>query len=295
LTRYHDAESGAAHGRRNGDPKSPDATGLRWREGGRFLTRLNRRVAGYVATKQIRATNLRPLVTFTFDDVPDSTFVHGAPVLEALGTAGTFYVAGGLCGGIDDGRRIISASHCVELHDRGHEIGCHTFSHAPVPCLDAAGVAREFDENQTFFASLIPGIRLDNFAYPFGSITLRRKLDAQRRFVSCRGIREGINSHLIDLGMLSAVSISRSTEFARIEAVIEAAVRCAGWLIFYTHDVAPEPTAFGCTPALLRAAATYALGRGCEVVTVRRAIDAIRTGLDHEADPGTIPRRAAKN
>lgn len=278
MTRHSNTELEDARAHHDGSAARRAATASRWREGGRFLTRLNRRVAGCIASKQFRATNHRPLVSFTFDDVPDSTFVHGAPVLEGLGTAGTFYVAGGLCGGIDDDRRMITAAHCVELHQKGHEIGCHTFTHAPVPCLDAAGISREFDDNQAFFASLIPGLRLDNFAYPFGSVTLRRKLDAQRRFASCRGIREGINSNLIDLGMLSAVTIARSTEFARIAAMIAAAAGCNGWLIFYTHDVAPEPTAFGCTPDVLHAAATCALNRGCEVVTVRQAVDAIGAG-----------------
>src|SRR5437868_11766612 len=86
---------------------------------------VSRKLASYIATKRLRARNTRPLVSFTFDDTPDSAFIHGARVLEENGARGTFYIAGGLCGTVVANRRQISAADCVQLHRRGHEIGCH--------------------------------------------------------------------------------------------------------------------------------------------------------------------------
>src|ERR1700716_4257923 len=83
---------------------------------------VSRRLASYVVTKSMQACNPRPLVSFTFDDIPESAFVHGARVLEENGARGTFYISGGLCGTTDASRRLISAPDCVELHRRGHEI-----------------------------------------------------------------------------------------------------------------------------------------------------------------------------
>ena len=56
---------------------------------------VSRGLAYYVATKCVRAQNKRPLVSITFDDVPDTALVNGARVLERHGVRGTFYIAGG--------------------------------------------------------------------------------------------------------------------------------------------------------------------------------------------------------
>ncbi|MEA2981244.1 MAG: hypothetical protein QOF09_3067, partial [Alphaproteobacteria bacterium] len=89
---------------------------------GMMHIKIPRKLASYVVTKRVFARNERTLVSFTFDDVPESTFIHGAPVLEHHAVRGTFYVSGGLCDKFDDDRHIIGASECVALHRRGHEI-----------------------------------------------------------------------------------------------------------------------------------------------------------------------------
>jgi peptidoglycan/xylan/chitin deacetylase (PgdA/CDA1 family) len=261
-------------------PPSPPKAAQFWNRD-RLHAGISRRLVRYVVTRQVRAGNTRPLVSFAFDDVPASAFVHGAPVLESLGVRGTYYVAGGLCGTVDDDRLIVSAAECAELHRRGHEIGCHTFSHVDLRSVSEAELYADLDRNRAFFASVAPGLRLDNFAYPFGSASLMRKLQIQRRFVTCRGVTEVINAGSIDLGMLKAVGL---IDFAKVASAVDEARRRNGWLILFTHDVAPAPTAIGCTPALLRAAVERALEAGCEVVTVREAarrIGAVAAPRDH--------------
>ena len=154
----------------------------------RFRGGLSRKLANYVATRRVRARNKRPLVSFTFDDIPETAFVHGARVLEEHGVRGTFYISGGMCGTTEPSRRLISASECVELHRRGHEIGCHTFSHPVVQALDAETFTAELDRNREFFASLVPDLTLENFCYPYGIASLRRKLQAQASLNLWRGL-----------------------------------------------------------------------------------------------------------
>ena len=233
---------------------------------------LSRKLADYVVTKSVRARNTRPLVSFTFDDIPETAFTYGARVLEDRGVRGTFYIAGGLTGTTETERRLATAAECVALHRRGHEIGCHTFTHPVIQTLDADALTAELDRNRDFFASLLPDLTLENFCYPYGIASLSRKLQAQARFHSCRGCKPGINAGTIDLGMLKAVPIEQATEPAAIEAVIDETVRRNGWLILFTHDVAPEPTWIGCTPQMLDRMIAAALDRGCEVVTVRDAL-----------------------
>ena len=60
--------------------------------------KLSRFLARHIHTKTLPMRNERPLVTFTFDDVPASACSLGAPLLEQHGARGTFYVCGGGCG-----------------------------------------------------------------------------------------------------------------------------------------------------------------------------------------------------
>ena len=236
------------------------------------LHRLSRGLARYVATKRVRARNARPLVTLSFDDIPDSAFTNGARVLEDRGVRGTFYIAGGLCGTVEADRRLASASDCIELHRRGHEIGCHTFSHPIVQSLRADAFAADLERNKKFFASLAPDLTLENFCFPYGVTSLSRKLQAQARFHSCRSTKSGINVGSVDLGFLKSVPMDHAIDATKIAGLIDETVRHNGWLILFTHDVAPAPTWIGCTPQLLDSTIATALQRGCEVVTVREGL-----------------------
>ena len=254
----------------------------------RLHRKLSRGLAQYVATRRIRAKNREPLVSFTFDDVPDTALIHGAPVLEGQGARGTFYIAGGLCGRTEPDRQLISSPGCIELHRRGHEIGCHTFSHPDLQTLDAAALSMEIASNRAFFRELVPDLVLESFAYPYGRSSFARKLQVQACFRSCRGNRAGVNGGMVDLGMLRAMAIDYATDRDRVARAIDGAVGCNGWLIFFTHDVAPRPTWIGCTPQFLDAAIAYARGRGCEIVTVREGLRRIgalptREGSESEA------------
>src|SRR5262245_55669942 len=73
-----------------------------------FLTGVSRKAARHHCSKPFRMRNDRPLVSFTFDDVPDSAYTNGARILEDFGARGTFYVAAGTCGYQDEHWRVIN-------------------------------------------------------------------------------------------------------------------------------------------------------------------------------------------
>ena len=54
--------------------------------------------------------------------------------------------------------------------------------------------------------------------------------------------------------------------------MFDEAVAKGGWLIFYSHDVATEPSAYGCTPSLLRHALEAASRRNVPIVSVAEAL-----------------------
>ena len=141
--------------------------------------------------------------------------------------------------------------------------------------LGADEFAADLERNRKFFASLVPALTLENFCFPYGVTSLSRKLQAQARFYSCRSTTPGINVGRVDLGFLKSVPIDHAMDAAKLTAIIDETVRSNGWLILFTHDVAPTPTWIGCTPQLLDHAVTTALQRGCEIMTVREGLRGI--------------------
>jgi peptidoglycan/xylan/chitin deacetylase (PgdA/CDA1 family) len=235
-----------------------------------------RKAARHHRSKPCVMRNAAPLVSFTFDDAPDSAYTNGAAILEDYGIRGTFFVASGNCGKEDTHWRLIGRDQVRALHDHGHEIGCHTFSHLCVEELDAQAVEEECRKNRDYLRELCPGIQVTNFCYPYGRVSLPRKLQLQSHFDSCRGIYEGINAGTIDLGMLRVIELYDSTlTFEKLQRVLRQTSERNGWLIFYTHDVAEAPTGIGCSPQVLRATLQAVRAARMQCLTIRDALTAI--------------------
>jgi peptidoglycan/xylan/chitin deacetylase (PgdA/CDA1 family) len=251
-----------------------------------------RKIARYHRSKPCVMRNDMPLVSFTFDDVPDSAYTNGAAVLEQCGVRGTFYIAAGTCGVSCPDWRVIGRDQVGALHERGHEIGCHTFSHAHVDQLDADALDRECRRNRELLQELCPGVALANFCYPFGRTSFSRKLQLANSFASCRGIYEGINTGIIDLAMLRVVELyDRTLTTDKLQRVLAETRQQNGWLIFYSHDVADTPSRIGCSPELLRTAVKAAQAAQLRCLPIRDALTAIghvpapqRLAFDHNGD-----------
>jgi peptidoglycan/xylan/chitin deacetylase (PgdA/CDA1 family) len=241
-----------------------------------LLTGILRKAARYHRSKPFLMRNAMPLVSFTFDDVPDSAYTNGAAVLEQSGVRGTFYIAGGILGEADTYWRVIDRDQVRALRDRGHEIGCHTFSHVRVDELDAQAMDEECRRNREALQELCAGVDVRNFCYPFGRASLPRKKQLERRFDSCRGIYEGINAGIADLGMLRVIELyDRTLTPEKLDRVLRDNRRRNGWLIFYTHDVAEMPSWIGCSPELLRTTVAAVQAQEMRCLPIRDALAAI--------------------
>jgi peptidoglycan/xylan/chitin deacetylase (PgdA/CDA1 family) len=235
-----------------------------------------RSAARHYRSKPFVMRNSAPLVSFTFDDVPDSAYTNGASILEQHGLRGTFYVASGILGSIDTHWRLINRDQVRALHGRGHEIGCHTFSHVRVDRLDADGMAQECRSNCAALRELTEGVEATNFCYPFGRASLPRKRELERRYDTCRGIYEGINAGTVDLAMLRVIELyDRTLTRDKLRRVLRETRERNGWLIFYTHDVTDEPSWIGCSPRLLRTAIEAVQAENMRCLTIHDALAAI--------------------
>ncbi|MBR0850868.1 polysaccharide deacetylase family protein [Bradyrhizobium diazoefficiens] len=235
--------------------------------------RVSNRLARHFRAVPHRLPAHAPMVSFTFDDAPDSAAGEGASLLEAHGGRGTFYLAGSLIDQPADHWHGLSNDAVVRLHRAGHEIACHTFSHRRAADLDQAAMAREIERNRNYFCEVDPSIRLENFAYPYGLASVWRKPQLAKTFRSARGILPGVNRDVIDLQFLRASPlVDCEIDVSGVDRYFDEAVASGGWLIFYGHDVVAHPSPYGCTPALLRHALKAAATRNMPVVTIAEAL-----------------------
>ena len=239
--------------------------------------KVSHRLAMHLHANPCRIRNTKPMVSFTFDDLPKSAVTTGADLLEAHGARGTFYVSGGLVGIGTPYWATGNSADVLSLYRRGHEIGCHTFSHQRTCDLNVSSLAHEIMRNRGYFRALDASIETQTFAYPYGYGSFGRKHQLKDQFQTCRGIVPGVNFGDVDLQFLRAMPlINRQMDRVGIERAFDAAETNNGWLIFYGHDVAETPSPWGCSPALLDYALEVAARRKIPALTMAEALRCTR-------------------
>jgi peptidoglycan/xylan/chitin deacetylase (PgdA/CDA1 family) len=229
-----------------------------------MLSSLCRRVVPFASRDAI--------VSFTFDDFPRNAYNAGGSILEEFGARGTYYAAAGLMNTLGELGEYFCADDLIALLAKGHELGSHTFSHisgrsvsCPVFCADVEKSKQALEE--------LTEVKLSNFSYPFGHVTLRTKKVLAPHVASARGITPGFNGPEIDLNLLRANRLYGDVGQApRLNALIQENVRRKSWLIFYTHDVRQEPSEYGCTPELFESVVSFAAQSRSRILTVAQTL-----------------------
>lgn len=229
--------------------------------------KLRRRVARLAHRRPLHTAPGRPMLSFSFDDAPLTAATTGAKILESRGLRGTFYVSAGLAGQDAPMGVCARSEDYSRLAAAGHEIACHTFSHLDCGRASAAQAQDEADRNVSVLADW--GVSdVVSFAYPYGDVAAGPKGALARRYSTLRGLHHGIIEKGTDLNQAPSVGIEgEHGETAARRWLAEALVRKA-WLILYTHDVAPQRSAWGCTPDGFAKIIDEALEAGFEIGTV---------------------------
>jgi peptidoglycan/xylan/chitin deacetylase (PgdA/CDA1 family) len=237
-----------------------------------LIDRIAQKVARSIPANPVRSKLIAPVASISFDDIPHSAARIGAPILEAANLRGTFYVCGKHAGQTFEGTPQHEAADLKQLYESGHEIACHTFGHPNVTQID--DIAREADlrANAAFMSESVGDCALSSFAYPYGAVSIRAKMFYARRFFTCRGVYAGVNAGMMDFSELLAVGIERRQhDMGRVRALIDEAKAKNGWLLFFSHDVGPEPSEYGCKPCDLEDVITALADAKIETVPVKAA------------------------
>jgi peptidoglycan/xylan/chitin deacetylase (PgdA/CDA1 family) len=231
-----------------------------------WRAKLRRRTVRLAARRPARAPT-RPMVSFSFDDVPVSATETGAAILEARGLRGSYYIAAALAETDAATGRMACGRAVKRLADAGHEIGCHTFTHLDCGQADPRDAVEDVARNADRLAEW--GVaRPVTFAYPFGDVASATKRARAGRFVLLRALHAGVITRGADLNQAPAVPVEGPEGEALGLRWLDRAAAQRGWVILSTHDVDDAPSAWGCTPATLAKLADAALAAGFDVVTV---------------------------
>lgn len=209
------------------------------------------------------------IITFGFDDCPASAIETALPMLEAEGWNATIYVASGLCETENHLGRHMSLSDIVDVHQRGHEIADHTFSHISSNDVPVKDYIADVEKNQKTLKKLgLP--KSQHFAYPYGHVSPGLKKALRKKFRTLRGVIVS-NGSSQDANLLNAVRVYSGHDLESALRHIETAKSAPQWLNLYTHDVRENPSPFGCTPKEFETIVAAVKATGLPVMTVDEA------------------------
>ncbi len=213
-----------------------------------------------------------PVISFTFDDAPNSAFMNGAEILKKYGFRGTYFISLGLAEQNRPEGACFDIKHLTDVVEDGGELGCHTYNHIHFYKSRLSKIREDLKKNQDKINELIPGYRFTSFAYPYGEQTLESKKLVREIYDSARSINRGINYKCTDLNNLQAVQLDEHMDPQKVFDFIEQAIRTKGWLVFYTHDVQKNPSSWGCTPEYFEAIVKYCYNRNIKAFTIEKVI-----------------------
>lgn len=223
--------------------------------------------------------NTVPLISFTFDDFPRSALLTGGRILENHGIAGAYYTSLGCMGQNGPSGELFILQDLKDLVDKGHELGCHTYSHLNAWETSTREFVRSIKQNKKALTELFPGAEFRTLSYPLEHPRPLTKRRASKEFRGCRGGGQKINHGTIDLNFMSAYFLDRRREdLDRVKSLIDENSKIRGWLIFGTHDVCDEPSLYGCTPGYFEEVVRHSVKSGATIRPVAYVLESLLAG-----------------
>ena len=228
---------------------------------------------------EFRAQNIQPIkagkaiISFTFDDCPLSAIDNGVKEIEIENWKSTIYVACGLFESCNHLGKHMSREDTIALHNNGHEIGEHTFSHQDANTMGLESFLKDVSRNQAELSNLgLPPSR--TIAYPYGQTYPALKSVMAQQFLGARGISPKIHKKQVDLSQIGSVPMFSQTMDRALKA-IDQVKRGGGWLTLFTHDIRENPSSWGCTQNEIKTIIRAVKDSGADVLPVKDAILAI--------------------
>ncbi len=237
--------------------------------------RIGRRLAPLRARRRLAFNLERPIVSFSFDDCPQSALRNGITKLDALGWKSTIYIAPSLLGTANHHGLQMNEGEVRAAHSNGHEIGGHSFSHIDLTQVNEADAMADIEKGRRALSAMgLPPCK--TFAYPYGQTMAGLKTRLGAEYAGLRGIESGVMRGQADLNQIRSTPLFRGERFDALLGQIRSLGESPAWLTLFTHDITDNPTDWGCTPAQMDAVIKAVQSVGAEVLPVAAAIDNLK-------------------
>ncbi len=243
----------------------------------RLLYRYTQKLSELTNQKKCHVDPRTKLVSFTFDDAPDSAFVNAGKEMALHNLNCTFYVSSIFEEKKSNAKYLWTHEHLKKAFKQNHEIACHTYSHFHAyGGFDFDHISKDLQKNTNELERIVPGLKIENFSYPFGEQNIAVRKAVKNKYNSARGINPGSNVNQIDLFNLKSVQLyEKSNPIEKLEKIIDEFNRTGGWLIFYTHDVKEDYSKYGCSPKYFKEALNMCRSYEFEIDTIKNCLEQI--------------------
>jgi len=254
----------------------------------RIAWKYRRTMSDFFCRRMVAVKLTTPIISFSFDDAPQTAFNHGGDILKAHGASGTYFISLGMLGSDSPSGIIASSYDLIRAVTAGHELGCHTFDHKDPWTTKTEVFEKSVLKNRQALASVLPNTVFSTFAYPLCGPKPATKSRIGKLFNCCRGGGQTYNFGLTDFNLLKAffLDVRNEDTIDTVRHLIDRNSECRGWLIFATHDVDDNPSRYGCTKEFFQEVVAYAASTGALLLPVGRAYDQIKMmPNEHKATP----------
>ncbi len=218
------------------------------------------------------ATQSAPMVSITLDDGTADQYSNAAPVLDAAGLDGTFYLVSDYLGEpgymTDDQARALKAG--------GHELGSHTRTHVDLTTVHGADLTNQLKGAKDSLESRFGSIT--SLAYPYGNYNSEVLAEVAKYYSTARTTEGGqqTKSTVKPLQILMRY-VTNQTTTADVQTWMNEARSKNAWTVLVYHHVEANPdTAEGITPATFAAQIKVVKDSGIKVATVSQAYGALK-------------------
>jgi len=241
----------------------------------RLFNFYKRKIAFLSNRKICKMHNNHPIVTFTFDDFPRSSYLVGGKILNTFNYKATYYTSFGLMSKELPVGEAFTIDDIMNLFKDGHELGCHTFDHHESWKTSENEFKKSIKKNFKALREILPNTRFKSFSYPKTNPNPKNKAIAGKYFDCCRAGGQENNVIKVDLNLLKSYFIDKrnNQNIYELKNLIDKNNEENGWLIISTHDVNYAPSDFGCSIEYFKEIVEYITHKNINVLNISAVIN----------------------
>lgn len=221
-----------------------------------------------------------PLISVTFDDGYETNYSVAMPLLHKYGIRTTQYILSGT----SSNPSYMSWDQIKQFQASGHELACHTVSHADLTILSEAELHNELGTCKRELTQRYGSVT--NFASPYGASNPATIKAIGSYFGSQRNTLGDPTNGIDDFDVNTAknfdpmhiigVTIRKDTKLEDIKSLVTYAKKNNAWLVLTYHQANDPKSVYSLNEQQFNEQFAYLSGTDVRIVTVQDALKSLR-------------------